>query len=51
MNACPLEFLHGTIYMAGTTVLATCAMYVVTHPGLLYTIPLCCFGLFNPIVS
>ncbi len=43
----PLNFLHGTMYMTGATVLVTYAMYVVVHPGLLYTIPLCCFGLFR----
>jgi 4-hydroxybenzoate polyprenyltransferase len=43
----PLEFLQGTMYMTGGTVLVTYAMYVVVHPGLLYTIPLCCFGLFR----
>lgn len=43
----PMEFLHGTMYMTGSTVLVTYAMYVVAHPGLLYTIPLCCFGLFR----
>lgn len=43
----PLSFLHGTMYMSGATVLGTYAMYVVVHPGLLYTIPLCCFGLFR----
>jgi 4-hydroxybenzoate polyprenyltransferase len=44
----PLSFLRGTIYMSGAAVLVTYAMYVVVHhPGLLYTIPLCCFGLFR----
>lgn len=43
----PLDFLHGTMYMTGASVLVTYAMYVVVHPGLLYTIPLCCFGLFR----
>lgn len=43
----PLNFLHGAMYMTGATVLVTYAMYVVAHPGLLYTIPLCCFGLFR----
>ncbi|MCX5871014.1 MAG: decaprenyl-phosphate phosphoribosyltransferase [Deltaproteobacteria bacterium] len=47
LEAYPMEFLHGTMYMTGATVLVTYAMYVVTHPGLLYTIPLCCFGLFR----
>lgn len=43
----PLGFIQGTMYMTGATVLVTYAMYVVAHPGLLYTIPLCCFGLFR----
>ncbi len=43
----PLGFLHGSMYMTGGTVLVTYAMYVVIHPGLLYTVPLCCFGLFR----
>lgn len=47
LDAYPLSFLHGTMYMTGATVLVTYAMYVVVHPGLLYTIPLCCFGLFR----
>jgi 4-hydroxybenzoate polyprenyltransferase len=47
LQAYPLNFLHGTMYMTGATVLVTYAMYVVVHPGLLYTIPLCCFGLFR----
>ena len=47
LEAYPLEFLHGTMYMTGATVLVTYAMYVVAHPGLLYTIPLCCFGLLR----
>jgi 4-hydroxybenzoate polyprenyltransferase len=47
LDAYPMEFLHGTLYMTGSTVLVTYAMYVVAHPGLLYTIPLCCFGLLR----
>ena len=47
LEAYPLNFLHGTMYMTSATVLVTYAMYVVVHPGLLYTIPLCCFGLFR----
>jgi 4-hydroxybenzoate polyprenyltransferase len=43
----PLDFLHGAMVMTGATVLVTYAMYVVIHPGLLYTVPLCCFGLFR----
>jgi len=47
LQAYPLNFLHGAMYMTGATVLVTYAMYVVAHPGLLYTVPLCCFGLFR----
>lgn len=47
LAAYPMEFLHGTMYMTGATVLVTYAIYVVSHPGLLLTIPLCCFGLFR----
>lgn len=43
----PLDFLQGTMYMTGGTVLVTYSMYVLVHPDLLYTIPLCCFGLFR----
>lgn len=43
----PLNFLHGAMFMTGATVLVTYAMYVVVHPGLLYTVPLCCFGLLR----
>ncbi|MDA8163412.1 MAG: decaprenyl-phosphate phosphoribosyltransferase [Desulfobacteraceae bacterium] len=42
----PLDFLQGTMYMTGGTVLVTYSLYVIAHPGMLYTIPLCCFGLF-----
>ncbi len=43
----PMDFLHGTMFMTGAIVLVTYAMYVVVHPGLIYTVPLCCFGLFR----
>ncbi|MBV5327144.1 MAG: hypothetical protein JZU65_05815, partial [Chlorobium sp.] len=46
LAAYPLHFLYGAMYMTGATVLVTYAMYIVAHSGLLYTIPLCCFGLF-----
>lgn len=45
LEAYPLDFLYGAMYMTGATVLVTYAMYVVIHPGLVYTIPLCFFGL------
>lgn len=45
--AYPKDFLYGAMYMTGAAVLVTYAMYVVAHRGLLYTIPLCCFGLLR----
>jgi 4-hydroxybenzoate polyprenyltransferase len=45
--AYPQDFLYGAMYMTGAAVLVTYAMYVVAHPGLLYTILLCCFGLLR----
>ncbi len=43
----PPGFLAGTMYMTGSTVLMTYAMYVVHKPKLLYTVPLCLFGLLR----
>ena len=45
--AYPQDFLYGAMYMTGAAVLVTYAMYIVAHPGLLYTILLCCFGLLR----
>ena len=33
------------MYITGAAVLVTYAMYVLVHPILVYTVPLCCFGL------
>ncbi len=43
----PRGFLEGTLYMTGSTVLVTYAMYVIERPMLVYTIPLCTFGLLR----
>ncbi len=43
----PPGFLEGTLYMTGSTVLVTYAMYVINRPMLVYTIPLCTFGLLR----
>ncbi len=45
----PEGFLEGAMYMTGSTVLVTYTMYVVTRPSLIYTVPLCCYGLFRYI--
>jgi decaprenyl-phosphate phosphoribosyltransferase len=49
LEAYPLDFLYGSMYMTAAAVLVTYAMYVVVHPGLIYTIPLSFFGLLRYI--
>ena len=41
----PDGFLLGCMYLSGAAVLMTYTMYVLVHPMLVYTVPLCCFGL------
>jgi 4-hydroxybenzoate polyprenyltransferase len=43
----PKGFLSGTLYMTGCSVLVTYAMYALQKPKLIYTIPLCLFGLLR----
>ncbi len=45
----PVGFLDGIMYMTGGAVLVTYTMYVISrHSALLvYTVPLCCFGLMR----
>lgn len=45
----PEGFLDGIMYMTGAAVLVTYTMYVVVRPALVYTVPLCCFGLMQYI--
>jgi len=46
----PPGFLNGTLYLTAGTVLVTYAMYVVQRPSLIYTVPLCLFGLLRYIL-
>jgi len=48
----PNGFLDGVLFMTGSAVLVTYTMYVVSrHKAiLLYTVPLCCFGLLRYIL-
>jgi 4-hydroxybenzoate polyprenyltransferase len=50
--AYPKSFLEGTMYMSGSSVLVTYAMYVISRhsPLLLYSVPLSCFGLLRYIL-
>jgi 4-hydroxybenzoate polyprenyltransferase len=41
----PKGFLEGGMFMSGAAVLVTYTMYVLAHPVLVYTVPLCFFGL------
>lgn len=43
----PPGFLAGTMYMTGSAVLVTYAMYSLNKPRLIYTVPLCLFGLLR----
>jgi decaprenyl-phosphate phosphoribosyltransferase len=46
----PQGFLDGTMYMTGSAVLVTYTMYVISRHTLIYTVPLCCFGLLRYIL-
>ena len=45
----PDGFLDGVLFMTGSAVLVTYTMYTLSHRSLLYSVPLCCFGLFRYI--
>ncbi len=45
----PPGFLEGTLYMTSAAVLVTYTIYVVSRHALVYTVPLCCFGLLRYI--
>lgn len=45
----PDGFLEGVMYMTGGAVLVTFTMYVIAHHVLIYTVPLCAFGLLRCI--
>lgn len=46
----PEGFLEGVLFMTGSAVLITYTMYTLSHRTLLYTVPLCCFGLLRYIL-
>lgn len=48
----PEGFLEGLLYMTGSAVLVTYSMYTVSRHSLflLYTVPLCCFGLMRYVL-
>lgn len=52
LTAYPKGFLEGTMYMTGGSVLVTYTMYVITRHSslLLYSVPICCFGLLRYIL-
>lgn len=45
--AYPDGFLEGVMCLTGGSVLVTYTMYVITRHALVYTVPLCCFGLLR----
>lgn len=47
LAAYPKGFLDGTMYLSGSAVLVTYTMYVIARHSLVYTVPLCCFGLLR----
>jgi 4-hydroxybenzoate polyprenyltransferase len=46
----PPGTLEGFMYISGAAVLVTYTLYVITNHRLVYTVPLCCFGLFRYIL-
>ncbi|HJV37181.1 decaprenyl-phosphate phosphoribosyltransferase [Geomonas sp.] len=46
----PDGFLQGAMYMTGGAVLVTYTQYVIVRHALVYTVPLCCFGLLRFIL-
>lgn len=45
--AYPTGYLEGVMYLTGGSVLVTYTMYVITRHSMVYTVPLCCFGLLR----
>jgi len=43
----PEGLLDGIMYMAGAAVLVTYTLYIISRHGMVYTVPLCCFGLIR----
>lgn len=49
LHGYPAGFLEGTMYMTGAAVLVTYTMYAIQRHLLVYTVPLCTFGLLRYI--
>ncbi len=47
LAAYPEGTLEGFMNMSGAAVLVTYTLYVITKHRLVFTVPLCCFGLFR----
>ncbi len=43
----PARFLDGMMFITGTAVMVTYSLYVITKPGLVYTVPVCFFALLR----
>ncbi len=50
LDTYPDGFLDGVLFMTGGAVLVTYTLYVIQHHRLIYTVPLCCFGLLRYIL-
>ena len=50
LNGYPEGALEGFMYVSGAAVLVTYTMYVITMHRLIFSVPLCCFGLFRYIL-
>jgi 4-hydroxybenzoate polyprenyltransferase len=52
LDTYPEGFLNGTMYMTGAAALVTYTLYVITRHSavLIYSVPLCCFGLLRYIL-
>lgn len=46
----PPGVLEGFMFMSGAAVLVTYTLYVISRHQLIYSVPLCCFGLFRYIL-
>lgn len=47
LDAYPQGFLEGTMIFSGAAALVAYAIYTIAHPRLVYTVPLCAFGLLR----
>jgi 4-hydroxybenzoate polyprenyltransferase len=47
LNEYPPGFLEAAMYLSGAAVLVTYSLYVINRPLLVYTVPLCLFGLLR----